>query len=235
MRFQAGLGLCASLALATGSYAQTTAPRPAQPPTPTPQTQPQNVQQANSYPTPLYGMPDVSKSLNLNPQQVNQLNQVTNQTQTRHRDNYAKLNGLTPEERYARTHELNRQYNSDWMKGAHDVFNQDQFNRYQQLQYQHGGFASFTDPDMQKRLNMTPEQVKNLRDSIDWSNQQMQTINRQGEGTDREKTTQAYRDYQKQYQDRFNKFLTPEQQKTWREMTGEPYVFQPTLGTQPRP
>jgi hypothetical protein len=33
----------------------------------------------------------------------------------------------------------------------------------------------------------------------------------------------------KQREQRFTKFLTPEQLKTWREMTGDPYTFQPAF------
>ena len=66
----------------------------------------------------------------------------------------------------------------------------------------------------------------------DFTNQQLQAINRLG-ATDRDKATQMYRDYQKQYQERFNKFLTPEQQQAWRQMIGDPFTFQP--GFQPPP
>jgi hypothetical protein len=38
-----------------------------------------------------------------------------------------------------------------------------------------------------------------------------------------------HRDYWKLRDERLNNYLTPEQQKTWREMTGERYEFQPTF------
>jgi Spy/CpxP family protein refolding chaperone len=176
----------------------------------------------------LYHMDDVRKSLNLTPEQVNRLNTLTEQTQGQYRDKYSQLSTLKDADRAARMQELNRQYYGDWSKGARNVFNDEQRTRYQQLYYQYGGFNSLGDPDVAKRLNLTPEQRRNLNASIDWSSRQLQDINKTG-ATDHDKAVQMYRDYQKQYQDRFSKLLTPEQQKTWRDMTGEPYTFQPVL------
>ena len=226
MRLQKALVASFVLALAATVQAQS----------PTPGTNPaeRRPAQPNPYPPALYQMNDVSRSLNLSPQQVDQLNQLSLQTQTRLRDNYGKLGTLGQADRETRAAELNRQYNQDWMKGAADIFNQNQMNRYQQLQYQHGGFNSFSDPDVQKRLNFTDKQRDGLRQSIDWSSQQLQEINRTA-GTDREKALQMHSDYQRQYQDRFNTYLTPEQQKSWQQMTGESFRFQPAFSpTAPR-
>ena len=86
-------------------------------------------------------MNDVSKSLNLTPDQINNLNQLTNQTQAKYRDQYSKLNGLNTSDRAARVRELNGQYNSAWNKGASGILNKNQLSRYQQLNYQYGGFS----------------------------------------------------------------------------------------------
>ena len=190
--------------------------------------------QPSPYPPPLYQMGDVPKYLSLTPQQVDRLNQQTEQLQKRYNDDFNRLSTLTPAERLQRSNELTQRYSTDWMKGAREIFNENQLNRYQQLNYQYGGFNTFSDPDVQKRLSLSDEQRNNLRQGIDWSSQQMQEINRLG-ATDREKATQMYRDYQRANQERINKFLTPEQQKTWQQMTGETYNFPPAFTTtQPR-
>jgi len=188
----------------------------------------QNAPQTNPYPTSLYQMNDVSKTLNLTQDQINKLNALTEQVQAQYRQNYARLNTLNEQERFARQQELNRQYYNDWNKGATDIFNANQRTRYQQVNYQYGGFNTLYDPDVQKRLNLTPAQVESLRENAVWSNQQLQDISRLG-ATDAAKATQMYRDYWTQRQERFNKFLTPEQQRTWGQMIGEPYTFQPTF------
>lgn len=239
MRLTSALGLTCGLALATTVSAQTTPPAtpakpPAQPALPGQvqpgQVQPKQVQpaQTNLYPPTLYRMNDVGKALNLTQDQVTNLNKLTDQTQARYRDDFAKLGTLSDAERFARQQELNRLYATDWNKAARDVFNDTQRTRYQQLQYQYGGFGTLYDPDVQKQLNLTPAQVKDLRGHWDWSTQQMQDVTRLGT-TDAAKGTQAYQGYWTQRQERLDRFLTPEQQKAWRGLVGDPFTFQPTF------
>jgi len=188
--------------------------------------QPARQVQPSPYPQSLYRMNDVAKSLNLTDEQAKRLNALTDKVQGTYANQYEKLGTVPEADRFARSQELNRRYQNDWMAGAREVFKENQLNRYQQLQYQYGGFGTLTDPEVQKRLALNEEQRKALGESVQWSTQQMNDIYRQG-GSDRERAAQLYGDYQKQYQARFGKYLTPEQQKTWREMTGDPYRFQP--------
>ena len=82
-------------------------------------------------------------------------------------------------------------------------------------------------------LNLTEDQRRRLREDIEWNAVQTRNFNDQAQ-TDRQKAQQLYRDYRKAYDERFNKFLTPDQQKAWREMTGEPFEFQPSFMTPQR-
>ncbi len=221
MRLSYVLGTALTLGLATAVVAQQPA-NPQQRPT---QTYP--------YPNTLYQYPDVAKSLNLTADQMNRLNQVTEQAQTRYRTGYDKFGNLTPAERATRIQELNRDYYNDWLRDARDVFNEEQLNRHRQLNLQYGGFNSLVDPEVQKRLNLNDQQRINLRENMAWSEQQLQEIHTIG-ATNREKGTKLYGDFQKEYETRFNKLLLPAQQKTWREMTGEAYRFQPSFVVPPR-
>jgi hypothetical protein len=189
-------------------------------------------QTPSNLPPPLFRMPDVRKNLNLTPAQVEDLNKLTDATQGRFRPGYQKLENMTPTERAMRAIELNRQYQTAWDQAARDVFNQNQFQRYQQLRWQYGGFNSLADPDLQKRLNMTEDQLRKLNESMEWNRKQWDEMNRM---TDRERANRLYLDYQKQQNDRFNHFLNTEQLRTWREMTGEPYSFQLPPATPPSP
>jgi len=217
MRLVSSLTLTCGLAFAASLAAQ-------------PATQPGKTQPTttNLYPPALYQMEDVSKSLKLTPEQITNLNKLTETTQTRYRDEYGKLGSLKDADRFARMQELNQKYYTDWNKGARDIFNDTQRARYQQYNYQYGGFNSLYDPDVQKQLNLTAEQQKNLRAQWDWNNQQLADIYRTG-ATDATKGTQMYHDYWTARQERLNKFLTPDQQKAWNQLTGDPYTFQPTF------
>src|SRR4051812_44034237 len=105
MRLKEALGLAVTLALAPAVFAQPRAAAPAQ----------------RQGPVPLYQQADLSRPLNLTPQQVNQLNQLTNQTQAQYREEYGRLNALPPVERAARAGELDRRFAADWTRGAQDV------------------------------------------------------------------------------------------------------------------
>jgi len=180
-------------------------------------------------------MNDVGKSLNITASQRDQLNAITNKIQDQYNAQYNKLGTLSADDRFARQQELDRQFMADWNKSAGNVLNRDQMSRYQQLNYQYGGFNSLYDPTVQTRLNLslTADQQRALRENWDWNNQQLQQINTMA-ATDPTKATQLYNDYWTARQERFNKFLTPEQQKIWLQMVGDPYTFQPTFTTTPR-
>jgi hypothetical protein len=227
MRLRSVLGLAAAAVLAGAAHAQ----QPASPAQAQPQAQPPKGQ-LNYYPPALYRMDDVGKTLKLNQDQINRLNAVTEKVQAQYRAQYQKINPVNDAESLLRLQELSRQYHGDWNKAAAEVFDNEQRARYQQLYLQYGGFNSLYDPEVQRRLNLTPEQLKNLREPADWSHLQMQAISSTGT-TDPAKSVQMYNEYWKQRQERFNKFLTPEQQRVWREMTGEPYTFRPAFAPKP--
>jgi hypothetical protein len=216
--------LCLGCALVLSNPISAQTPQPVPQPA-RPQTQPA---QTNFFPQPLYQMNNVTKSLNLTQDQINGLNKLTDRTQALYNAKYNALNSLNDAERFTRLQELNRQYTRDWNKGARDIFNDNQRSRFQQFNYQYGGFNALFDPAVQKQLDLTPNQIKDLRAQADWSNKQLQEISRVG-ATDPAKGRHLYRDYWKQRQERFNKFLTPEQQRIWSELIGEPFAFQPTF------
>jgi hypothetical protein len=153
---------------------------------------------------------------------------TTSRVQGRYTKDFENALALPEKERAAQLQQLNGQYTTDWTKEAGKVFNENQATRYRQLQYQYGGFNTLMDPAVQQHLRLTDEQKKALGESIQWSNQELQAILEQGT-IDNQKGMQLYRDYQQQYHERLNKFLSPEQQRAWQQMTGERYNFQPTF------
>jgi hypothetical protein len=223
MRFICSIGSAVALAVLTASHSPAQQPPPAQPP-----AQPKASPTPGYYPTPLYNMNDVAKTININDKQMSQLNEVNQGVQGRFRADYEKLATLPDKERFARTQELNRLYNTESMKGMGNVLSPEQLARYEQLQLQYNGFNSLADPGVQKRLNLSEQQLKQLGNSVDWSNQQMQEIN-QLATTDPDKAMQQYRDYQKTNQSRFKQYLTADQQRLWTSLTGDPYQFQPAF------
>jgi hypothetical protein len=97
-------------------------------------------------------------------------------------------------------------------------------NRYNQLNLQYQGYAAFNDPQVQTRLKLTDEQRQNFdRYYTDW-NKQMNVYATEY-ARDREGVNKQFGDYWKQSRAQINETLTPEQRRSWNEMTGEAYDF----------
>ncbi|HVK13773.1 MAG TPA: hypothetical protein VM597_33835 [Gemmataceae bacterium] len=160
------------------------------------------------------------------------MNRLNTTLQTRYASDFQGISRLPAADQVARRAELERQYRQDFLTGARDIFNANQLNRYQQLDYQYGGFRALSDPVVQRQLGLTEAQIRDLQASIDWSTGQMREITTTA-ATDRERAARLYTDYQRAFTDRFNRFLTPEQQRTWGTLVGDPYTFRSpfTAGT----
>ncbi len=97
-------------------------------------------------------------------------------------------------------------------------------NRYNQLNVQYQGYAAFNDPQVQTRLKLTEEQRRDFnRYYTDW-NKQMNTYGTEY-AKDREAVNKQFGEYWKKSRAHINETLTPEQRRSWNEMTGEAYDF----------
>ena len=182
------------------------------------------------FPTPLFQQAEVARSLGLSDRQTADLSRVTQTLQTRFASDFQGITRLPAAEQVARRRELERQFQQDFLTGARDIFDARQLSRYQQLQFQFGGFSTLADPVVQRQLGLTNAQVRDLQASIDWSTGQLRDINSVS-ATDRERAVRQYGDFQRGFQDRFNRFLTPDQRRTWTTLVGDPFAFQPYFPT----
>jgi hypothetical protein len=177
-------------------------------------------------PPPIYRVDGVPRVLTLRERQLEQLNAITERLQSQYQSQYERLASAPERERQARQMQLDREYTAAWLKGATDILDAQQLSRYQQLQLQYGGFATFNDPAVQKQLNLTEAQLKQLSDAMLWSNEQTQNIMRQAQ-TDATRARDAYSEFLRTRQQRLNDILTTEQRRSWSEMTGEAFPFPP--------
>ncbi len=226
MRISSVLGVAWILTFSNGLPAQTAKPDQAKL-----EFTPPSVAGTNNYLAPIYQLNDVKRALGISPMQYENLTQLTADTDKLFKDRYANIKTLPEAERTDRLDKLNQEYTSDWYKGARKIFNDHQFIRYQQLGYQFGGFNAFFDQDVQKQLNLTPAQLRQVREQRVWSNQQILEINRVG-ASDPDKGTSLFHDYRKQLGERIHSILTPLQQQVWRQLIGEPHTFQPPFALQ---
>jgi hypothetical protein len=178
---------------------------------------------AGYYLTPFSRIPGIYRSVETSPDPLERLTSAGSNMQSRYRGSLEDLARLNTPARVTRTIEL---------RGGTLI--PDQENRSRQLPVQDGGFSSFNDPTVQKRLNLTPEQIRQINEANAWSQQQWEEINKTG-ATDFQAGLKFFQNYQRDYQDRLNKILTPEQLKTWQGMSGDRSRLQPTFSkTTPR-
>jgi hypothetical protein len=188
------------------------------------------VTQTYPYTMPLYRNPDVARDLSLTPAQVDRLNRETGRLQTRYR---ADWDQLSDRERAARRQDLAGRYNADWLRSAGTILNEQQVDRYRQLELQSRGLDAYTDPAVQRRLTLTDAQIRQLAELRD----QRATEARNIHPTDRLRTDDSlrrWRDFEVETENRINRILTENQLRRWRDMTGRPFNFPPS-GPTPAP
>jgi hypothetical protein len=186
-----------------------------------------------SITTPLYIYPEVRRSLNLTDEQIRRLNAANETLQGRFRTDFNRLSTLPEAERAARERELLRNYNTERMCSARDVFNAEQLRRYEQLGLQYRGYDAFTDPDIARRLNMTEAQTQRFRTLRERYNQELRDIEQTARAK-RDDATRRYGELQRRTAQDVNALLNETQRRTWREMTGEPFPFPPPFDTSRR-
>jgi opacity protein-like surface antigen len=180
--------------------------------------------------TPWFSNPQVRQQFKLTDQQYNQLNKSYGESYGRYQqdmDGFDK--NLTNEQRAQKMGELQLRFNKDFSVSTNAVFSDpQQQQRYSQLYLQYQGYNAFSDPSVQEKLNLTLEQRQKMGQfGQEWQNQ-MNGIGNTYQ-TDPDGTTRQFNEMRKQSGERINTVLTPEQQSSWQQMTGESYQFQPNM------
>ncbi len=100
-------------------------------------------------------------------------------------------------------------------------------SRFSQLNRQFNGFNAFNDPSVRRQLNLTQDQIRQLRTlSSNWR-QQMQQFQRGARNGQNKFDNGQWQQLQQQYATQLNGVLTPEQQQLWSQQTGQAYSFSP--------
>ena len=179
--------------------------------------------------TPWFGNQEVRQHFKLSDEQYNQLNKgygtYYGQYQTGMKD-IGK--DMTDEQRTLKMRELQQGFDKNMSTTANGVFTDpQQKERYNQLYLQYQGYNAFSDPIVQQKLNLTAEQRQQLGQQGQAWNKQMNTFST-GYTTDPEGTTKKFNEMRTQNGERINTVLTPDQQKSWQQITGPSYNFQPS-------
>ncbi len=183
--------------------------------------------------TPFFNDAGARRQLNMNDAQYNAMNRAYQDAYTRYNQEANKLAtnpALTPEQRDLQLQQLQLQFNQQLTGTVNNTLTSPQMqSRYNQLNRQYMGYDAFNDPAVRQQLNLTPDQVRQLRTlSSNWR-QQLQQFRSSG-GKDLGSIDQSqWAQLQQQFATQLNGVLTPEQQQLWMQQTGQPYAFSPNV------
>jgi hypothetical protein len=181
--------------------------------------------------TPFFTDTGARRQLNLNDNQFNSLNSSYQNAYSRYNQAVRQLSpNLTPQQREQHLQQLQAQFNQNLSGTVNSTLTDPQTrSRFDQLNRQYMGFNAFNDPTIRRQLNLTPQQVRQLRTLSNNWRQQLQQF-RQGAGNDLGSVDQGqWAQMQQQAMAQLNGVLTPEQQQMWSQQTGQPFSFSPNV------
>jgi hypothetical protein len=178
---------------------------------------------------PFFENPSVRKELNLTDQQVNQLNQSFQTLNATFANQFSRVNTADA----ALVQQLQQNFNAQLTNSLSKILQGQQLTRLQQLQLQQRGMAVFSDPAIQKSLNLSPEQSQRLSGLGDQVNREVREINRLAE-TNRSAARRRFTTWQNQWQSQLDDILTDQQQQMWTQMIGQRFLFEPAFDTAPQ-
>jgi hypothetical protein len=180
----------------------------------------------NANLTPWLNDPGARQQLNLNENQFNQLSRAHQQAYTRYSQGVARLgNKLSEPQRLQQLQQLQTRFNQELGTTLDATITDPHVRqRYSQLNWQFQGPLAFSDPTVQRQLNLTPDQQLQLRQlAADWRRQLGQW--RGTAPLDPTLMQQQWNAFRVRYQDQLGAVLTPAQQQIWTQLIGRPYDF----------
>ncbi|MGO9470242.1 MAG: hypothetical protein ACLQIB_51510 [Isosphaeraceae bacterium] len=178
----------------------------------------------------LLGNESVQKELKLEDQQVEKAKELGEKAREKMTAARSSFEGLDQDERRTKMMELNKEINESTMKAAGEFLKPEQISRLKQISYQTRGANAFSDPEVQKKLNITDSQKTDIQSIVQESMTEMRTIFQENQD-DREAAMKKVAELRKQTLAKAEGKLNDEQQKSWKEMLGAPFE----LKLPPRP
>jgi len=131
-----------------------------------------------------------------------------------------KLQDLKLEEFQARSREARLVYNEEEREVVGKVLRPAQFKRIKQIQVQGAGLDAFLQPAVQKELKLSTEQKDKVKDAARAYRKASEEIEK---GTDADAVRKKRAALREETMKNLVALLTEEQQKKWKDMTGEPF------------
>jgi hypothetical protein len=175
---------------------------------------------------PWFNNPDVKAEIKLNENQFNDLTDAYTNYWTRYTRGLGELKpDISEEARRARQIELYDEFQQDFTKSIDDIITDpDSRQRYEQLYRQYQGYGALRNPTLQSELNLTAAQREKLHQyDLEWQ-RKIGKI-REDFTRNRRVAMRELKHARHQIHEQIFATLTPEQQATWKAMTGPRFEF----------
>jgi hypothetical protein len=164
----------------------------------------------------------VQKELKLDDEQAAKIKEAVQQVADKHKDDFAKLQDLSQDERRTKGRELRQTVSKETMAAVRTILKPEQLKRVHQIELQQAGTRAFQMPEVEQALNLTAEQKDKLKTIADDFNKEQGALRQGGnQGGNREKLAAL----RKETNDKVQAVLTDDQKKTWKDLTGEPFTM----------
>jgi hypothetical protein len=175
--------------------------------------------------TPWFSDPNVQTQLKLTPSQVAKLNQLYAQDWQRFNSSTGQIGSvLTDQQRQQRMQQLTDNFITTFSTSANSILNPDQRTRFSQLWTQSRGFGAFSDPQIQSRMQLTPQQMQSIRQLEQQYNQTLATIN-QTNASDPAVATSQVTNLRRDFNNKLTALFTDNQRLVWTQLAGDPFTF----------
>lgn len=159
---------------------------------------------------------DVQKELKLSDEQVSKIKDLSEKQRNAFKDLPKDR-----QERIKKVQEIQKE-NQEREKTAADLLKPEQSKRLDQILLQQQGLAGMLSPKVAEQLKLTDEQKGKMKEVAGESNKELLEIFKGAQG-DPEGMQKKMAEHRSKTNEKLIGVLTPEQQKQWKEMTGEPF------------
>ena len=159
----------------------------------------------------LLAEPQVQEDLKITSEQKTKLKEVVDKLKQGWAENKDKIEKMTPEERGKLAKETSKKTN-DAIVG---ILDENQVKRLKQLDLQDRGPLALFDPDVRKALDVTDDQITQVKALVKETLPELEKAHKMGDRTKMGELVKSARE-------NFQKLFTKEQKAKWTEMIGEP-------------
>ena len=165
--------------------------------------------------------PGVRKQLDLNDNQYQSVNELSQMYTSKLRETRELSKGLDPADRMAKMRGFHKEFNEPALTKIRETLNREQMDRLRSITYQRMGPLAFREQEVRERLNLTQpqrEKIDGILHDYDRDRGEIRALI----SDDRKAALEKFAELNKRTVDKILAELTEEQVKTWKDFIGPP-------------